>query len=185
MDKKEAVILYDSPEAASIKTGLSGWVSSNGRYWGKDEHMARWDGCTHRKCQDCGAVHEKNWAYCPECYKKKRHEQFLSLPEVPFDKVECCKIWDDDTFFFSPEEDISEYCLNNDIDPADLCLEVCEAKIELSKVGEDYWADELPEDHDLPPKIEEALNALNKAIKEHSPTVWWGCNKRTTYKELA
>lgn len=184
MKKEEKIIMYDSPEAAEMRTGISGWVSSTGRFWGQDEHMARWEGSTHKKCEECGTVHEKMWAYCPECYKKKRREQFFKLPEVPFDQVECCMIWDDDTFFFSPQDDIPEYCADHDIDPADLMMEVCEAKTELSKVGEDYWQDELPEDHDLPPEIQTALNTLNEVIKKHSPTVWWGCKKRTTYKPI-
>jgi len=45
----EKIVPYDSAEAASIQT-VTGWVSRSGRFWGNDEHMARYDGCTHRKC---------------------------------------------------------------------------------------------------------------------------------------
>ena len=48
MNDIKKIILPESPEAASIQT-VTGWVSSNGRYWGNDEHMARYDGSTHRK----------------------------------------------------------------------------------------------------------------------------------------
>ena len=47
----KSVIMYDSPEAASIKT-ITGWVSSAGRFWGDNEHMARYDGSTHMKCKN-------------------------------------------------------------------------------------------------------------------------------------
>ena len=39
----EKIVTYDSAEAASIQT-VTGWVSRSGRFWGNDEHMARYDG---------------------------------------------------------------------------------------------------------------------------------------------
>ena len=55
-DSKE--IRYDSAEAATYKTGLAGWVSCTGNFWGEDEHMARWTGCTHQSCA-CGFALER------------------------------------------------------------------------------------------------------------------------------
>ncbi|KGB00537.1 hypothetical protein DR73_495 [Enterobacteriaceae bacterium ATCC 29904] len=44
----EKVVMMDSPEAASIQT-LTGWVDRQGRYWGKDEHQARWCGAMQKQ----------------------------------------------------------------------------------------------------------------------------------------
>jgi hypothetical protein len=177
--KEEKIIMYDSPEAASVKTGLSGWVSANGHYCGKDEHLARWDGCTHRQCE-CGHIYEKTWVCCEKCRQKKSNERYLALPHTPFEQVECCMLWDDDKFFFS-HEDVEEYLEENNLQPEDIRLQVCEAKTGLSRVDEEQWREELPEDHELPPEIQEAIKALNEAISKHSPTVWWGIEKRTTF----
>lgn len=64
MDNK--VIMRDSPEAASLQT-VSGWVSRHGRFFGSDESIARYDGCTHVACSRCGAATEKRWTACTEC----------------------------------------------------------------------------------------------------------------------
>jgi len=41
------IIKYDSPDSAKYVKNIEGWVSKNGKFFGKDEHIARWDGCTH------------------------------------------------------------------------------------------------------------------------------------------
>src|SRR5579872_5803301 len=109
--EEKPIVMYDSPEAATFRTGLSGWVSSDGHYYGKDEHLARWAGSTHKKCE-CGNIHEKTWTCCEECRGKNDRKRYLALPEVPFEQVECCKLWNDDTFFFS-HEDVEEYLEDN------------------------------------------------------------------------
>jgi hypothetical protein len=47
---EEKVVMYESSEAASIQT-VTGWVGADGRFWGNDEHMARYCGATHRHCE--------------------------------------------------------------------------------------------------------------------------------------
>ena len=49
---KDTVILRDSPEAAE-PVNMPVWKSRNGRVY-FDEMAARYDGCTHVKCKDCG-----------------------------------------------------------------------------------------------------------------------------------
>ena len=46
---KQVIIMEESPEAAEYRTDISGWVSCNGNYYGKDERMARYDGATHKE----------------------------------------------------------------------------------------------------------------------------------------
>src|ERR1035441_3784975 len=95
------IVLYDSPEAATFQTGLSGWVSRTGRWWGNDEHMARWEGCTHKKCA-CGEITEKG--YCKACRDKKDDEKFWARPRVEWDgKAMLYSEWND-KYYDSPAE---------------------------------------------------------------------------------
>ena len=52
--QEEKTILFTSDEAAKYTDGISGWVSRDGFFWGKDERAARYHGCTHVLCEDCG-----------------------------------------------------------------------------------------------------------------------------------
>ena len=72
MKENKKVIMFDSDEAAQYKTNLSGWVSRDNHFFGEDEHMARYVGCTHRKCEDCGEPTEKGWLVCDNCREKRR-----------------------------------------------------------------------------------------------------------------
>ena len=65
MNMKLKIVMMDSDKAASIQT-VTGWVDRQGRFWGKDEHQARWCGATHRKCKnkpDEHPIHSTN-GYC-------------------------------------------------------------------------------------------------------------------------
>lgn len=104
--EKEKVIMRDSDEAATYRTGIEGWVSSNGRFYGKGEdaeRMARHDGSTHFKCE-CGGVAKKGWSKCDSCIRKGRVERYDKLPFAEYDGSPVFS-WDGDEFFYS-EEDI-------------------------------------------------------------------------------
>lgn len=54
MKPEEKIIMYDTPAAAMYRTGIEGWVSSDGHFFGKGEraeHLARYSGSTHHKCE--------------------------------------------------------------------------------------------------------------------------------------
>ena len=58
-DNKE-IILDTSDKAATYCTGLTGWVSRDGYYFGdnKDsENMAKYKGSTHRSCKYLTLIH--------------------------------------------------------------------------------------------------------------------------------
>ena len=42
--KTEEIVVYNSPEAATYRTDIKGWVSRNGLYCGQDEDLARYKG---------------------------------------------------------------------------------------------------------------------------------------------
>lgn len=52
----ERIIMQDSPEAAEYRTNLSGWVSSKGHYFGRDEREREQQGTTARPTINVTAV---------------------------------------------------------------------------------------------------------------------------------
>ncbi len=167
-------IMYDSPEAAKIVT-ITGWQSSNGHFWGDDEHMARYDGSTHKKCE-CGVVIGKQ-SYCNACYAKRQKEEWLKMPLIEWDGICMIAIHDDDRYF-SELDEFLEYCEENDILPGDVMLVATEGD-HLREVETDYWEEQMPEDGELPGDIQNKLDELNKAIRERSkPFSWERIKKR-------
>ncbi len=62
----EKIIMYDSSEAAKPATSI-GWVNGHGLFF-RDEHTARYTGCTHIKCKICGyPTTNKEYATCDKC----------------------------------------------------------------------------------------------------------------------
>ena len=177
---KTEIILYDSPEAAHPAT-VDGWVSRKG-FFHKDEHLARWDGCTHRVCE-CGNLTNKSYAKCEDCRAKEEKAIYDKRPfqayngEVVFS--EYCQE------YFYDEDDIENYCEDSEINPDELMLRVCEPNF-LPEVEIDYWEDIVPEDRYLEDilssEIMTALENLNKTIRESKQVISWEPGKyRTSY----
>lgn len=180
--KGEKEIMYDSPEAATFKTGISGWVSSDGRFWGngKDaEHMARYSGCTHH-IAPCGHKAIIGWSLCDDCRSKKQQENYLKLPLIEWDGVTPLCLYNEDKYFFD-EDDIVMYCEDSEIPSTDLQLCICTPN-KYTEVDVDAIAPEdvSPEDYDgdLPKVIQDALDALNKVIREYPKPFTWSQGKQ-------
>lgn len=173
--------MYESNEAAQIKT-VKGWVSSTGRFWGKDENMARYEGSTHKLC-DCGGVMKKGYTKCEACQARAHLGAYFKMPEVPFDKAGF-PVYDDvsEEYFFD-EDSIEEYLEEHDKKPEDLKLYICDAN-NPSEIDTEFWDDILPEDGDIPSAVQIALDALNKTLRESKPWSWSPGNKRTTYQPI-
>jgi hypothetical protein len=170
MTKDKKIIMYDSPEAAEIKT-VTGWVSANGHYWGDNEHMARYDGSTHKKCE-CGEVIEKNF-YCQKCFNKKVIEEFYKMDR---------KAWDGETPLYSRAlqgfiwsvDDLDYLKEENDMTDADLKLVICEPRYAKPVNVFDHFEDDLPEEaDDVPAELQEAFDELNRRIKEYTTPLAW------------
>lgn len=178
-NKIEKIIMMDSDEAASIQT-LTGWVDRHGRYWGKDEHMARWSGATHRKCKnkpDEHPVHSTH-GYCEECHRESRQAAFAKMERVVW-KGEPLVIFDDDQYFFDIES-LAEYCLENSLLPSELQLVICEPNRPRELDVVDYCDEIIPEGgdyYDIPEAILNAVEALNKAFKESAPISYSGSDR--------
>ena len=172
------IILSTSDEAATYRTDIRGWVSRTGRYFGEDERLARYDGCTHRPCEDCGAPTSKSYIRCDACRHKTDVARWESLPLVEWDgETPLCE-FDGDRYFFD-EDEVYDYAEDEDLHVSELRLVVC-APNYAQEVDADYWCDDLPEDGELPAWLEEAVEQLNKVILAHrdEPLSWFPGKQR-------
>lgn len=176
--KEQKIIMRESPEAASIQT-VTGWMSSNGHFYGNDESTARYDGCTHQLCHGCGEVIAKSNYFC-KCSDKRSQEKFDAMSEEP---------WDGESPIYS--DWLDKYIFDGDIESLlddqaegtameDLRLIHC-VPVYLHQIDTDVWEDELRTEDDsaeVPSAVDEALEKLNEAIKNAGPVAWQAGNKR-------
>lgn len=173
---KEKVVMFDSPEAAEYRTNISGWVSRNGLYWGNDERAARYDGCTHIKCEDCGQPVKRGYLICDDCRVKRDSQKYNAMPKEKWNGKGGLVSYGTDLYFWSWEE-VDAYCFDNDITEEDLQLVICKPQYLPLLSKYDYGCDELPEDGELPDKVIEAIENFNKVIKKVGPVSWIEGNK--------
>lgn len=172
---KPVVVMYESDEAASIQT-VTGWVDRNGRFWGHDEHMARYCGSTHRICSknpEHGSHASNGW--CEKCWQESRLKQFQSLEKKPW-TGEPLVIFDDDKYFFDAES-LVDHCQEHNVLPSELQLLICEPNYPREIDMNDHCEEIIPDGgdhHDIPEAIWLAAEALNKAIRESEPVSWQG-----------
>jgi hypothetical protein len=176
------IILFESEEAAKFVTGISGWVDREGRFWGKDERMARWSGCTHRKCEQCDTVIERLYLICDACKLKKDIERYEALEKIDWDGNTPLYSHQIDKYFFD-EDDLMFEIEENDCKPEEMRLVICRPN-HLRQIDEDYFSDDLPEDGELPTEITSALEVLNKVIREHEPVSWSPSSKAIRIESL-
>ncbi|MEM6853010.1 MAG: hypothetical protein AAF593_01210 [Planctomycetota bacterium] len=174
------MINYDSDEAATLKQ-IGCWVSRDGSVWSDTrpdaEHMARYCGCTHRKCQGCDAVVPKQKLYCDDCLAKRDRDRWEALPCVEWDGQAPLCTFDSGHYFFH-EDELCSYLDGLD-DPGEAMLVACRpdyGPVIDSRIFEDH----LPEDDDfsVPPMVQQAMTDLNKLIRGNGPYCWWADDVR-------
>jgi len=159
---EEKIIEYKSDEAAKPAT-VSGWISSKGFFF-REEAMARYDGCTHRRC-DCGGLAEKYYTKCATCRAKGYMERYYAMPAKAWDGKAMLFADTLDEYFSTPDEAEERAAELNDGDdsPEGLRLIICEP-VYARQLDADYFCDDLPEDGSLPVNVQEAIDEFNKAI---------------------
>lgn len=178
-------VMFESPEAAQFKEGISGWVSRHGRFYGQDEQLARYDGCTHRLCE-CGQEMSRNYTKCNSCIEKRRAEKYLQLEEVPWDGNSLIHSDVCDEYFCDSDE-LEDYCIENEVKPEDLRLVLCEPQI-AHGISEDHYCDILPEDRtldDVCPELAVRIDELNRWIREFKPVLSWHPGKKRVSWKLS
>lgn len=163
------VIHSDSDEAAQLRAVI-GWVSRDGFFFGADERTARYSGCTHRPCEDCGVPTPKSRTRCSNCQSKRTLTRFEAMPRKAWDGKAMLNLFDTDVFFSDLDEAL-DYASDNDIKREDLQLVICEPN-RGRPLAEDYFVDELAEDGDVPDELVEAIAKFNEAIAK-APVLSW------------
>lgn len=171
MTKDSTIVHFDSPEAAQLVT-TSGWRSRDGYFYGDDERTARWAGCTHVNCRDCGAVTEKGHLICDACNEKASLERFIAMPRGPWKGREMLYSQSLDKYYNDPDEAIFDLEQGQKVD--DLRLILCTPNMPRLLDVDDF-SDELPEDgdyHDLPRELIDAIEAFNTVARACQPLSW-------------
>jgi len=171
----DKIILSTSDEAATYRTDIKGWVSKNGRFYGdgkEPERIARFDGCTHVPCTDCGEATPKGYTHCQKCRDRRDEERYLNLEKVDwFEGMGPMYSRFCDRYFDSWDE-VDDHSEESGIPVEKMQLVVCKP-VCLSSIDEDRWADELPEDGELPEDVVIALAELNKVLTEAGAVSWY------------
>ncbi|MDP2643703.1 MAG: hypothetical protein Q8P24_02070 [Desulfobacterales bacterium] len=171
----EKIILNTDSEAARHVWNLSGWMSRDGIFYGKNEEAARWRGCTHVKCKGCASPTPKHRVYCDGCAKIRAIARHNQRERAEWDEKGMIYSESADQFFSSFYE-VDDYLEGSGgkggaKEMEALRLVICEP-VFLSEVTEDYWDDDLPENGELPESIKDALEEFNRALREVGPVSW-------------
>jgi len=169
-DKK--MILQDSPEAASIQT-VTGWVSRLGHFFGSGpdaERMARFDGCTHKKCEQCGEVTPVR-SYCRPCSDKREIEKYEKMERVAWSGIGALYSQALDRYFFGDE--IYQYLEDEGVSPESLRLIICVPTYATGIDPNDHYYDDLAEDGEDPAEVQAAFDELNARLRESKEILSW------------
>lgn len=162
MDSK--VVMIDSPEAAEYRTDLKGWVSRDGFYYGDgpdSERTARYAGCTHVPCSQCGTPTNKGYTMCRGCRDLAYIAKYEAMPRAEWDGTVMVYSEARDRYYNSPDDAADD--LEDGETLADLQLVLCTPNY-VRQIEPDYCCDDLPEDGDVPADVEEAMEAFNRAV---------------------
>lgn len=151
-------IMFDSPEAAHPAT-IEGWMDSNGHFY-LDERSARYMGCTHLPCDDCGAPVPKTSTVCTDCRELRAQARYESRPEAPWDGTQMVYSEALDEFYASPDDAGEE----SGLDVASLRLVLCNP-VHVRQLDPDDFSDDLPDDGEAPDELIEAIDAFNAAAR--------------------
>lgn len=169
------IVLDTSEEAAKFVENISGWVSRDGLFYGKNERAARYAGCTHRACDDCGKPAEKMYTVCSDCREKRDVERYARRERVEWDETTPIYSTTVDRYFYSVGE-AEDYIYDTETTKEDLRLVLCEP-VFLQRIDDDRWIDDLPEDGELSDEVKSALDNLNAALVASGPVSWAPGNK--------
>lgn len=180
--KDSKVVLFDSSEAAQYKTNLSGWVSRHGRFMGNDERAARYDGCTHTRCEDCGEPVDRGRLVCPKCGDARDAKRYAAMPKEEWNG-EGMLYSDAADKYFLDFDDAEGFLEDEDGTLESLRLVICEPQFLPLLDPSDYGCDSLAEDGELPDAVIEAIEEFNKVIRKVGAVSWYPGKKAAIIPE--
>jgi hypothetical protein len=192
MFKEETVVMYDSPEAATL-VEMKGWKSRLGHFYPGDnpssEHGARWSGCTHQTCV-CGNIYEHGRVRCNSCQAKIDCEKYYALPIANWDGITPTCDDERDKYFWTKEELMDEMYWQLEEakkrgEEPEMHVVIAEPHY-LHQLDGSEWSDDLPDEGDgeLPDEVGAAIDALNAVLKEQGPSCWYPGKERIDMDKL-
>ena len=162
----EKTILPDSPEAATFRTDVKGWVSRRGQFYGTDvnaERLARDHGATHWACRECGSAIERYRSVCGACSDRLAEKRYSARETIHWSEETpvYSEVTDE---FFNDKSELDDYCEEHACTPESLRLLICR-QVALREMDENYWLDDLPDGTLLPREVSRALDALNAVLR--------------------
>lgn len=157
-------------EDAADRRDVTGWVCRTcRRWWGDDEHMARWCCSTDQPCP-CGGRREKHYTVCAACRQRKEDERWFARERKPYDGGFLYS----ETLgrYFEDAEDVADWLSGEDENGHTydtLRLLLCDKEYAQEIDGDDHFRDQLPEDctlDDVAADIAEAIDAVNAVIAQ-------------------
>lgn len=168
-------------ESAHVVT-VTGWACKTCRkWWGDDEHMARWCCSTDQPCE-CGGRKRKSYTVCDACLDRKRAEQWAALYKeaIEWDGQSPLACWNDSLFFWSVDDLINWLDQEEGRSLEDLRLVLAEEWGPRHFSLGDFLEDYLPEDFDGWAQFEDIDRAVNERIQAGRPWSYTSGNKAVT-----
>lgn len=160
-------IILNTDDAAAKRTTVHGWVSRDGLFYGENERTARWAGCTHVACQDCGQPTPKHYIKCANCRLKGDIAKHAARERKPY---ESGMLYSDALQrFFADDHELLDYIADEEQDDHESLRVVLCSPVYPRYVDYDNWSDDLPEDatlDDVAPDLTAAVSAVNAAIDQ-------------------
>ena len=164
----EKIIMFDSPEAAQFRTDIHGWVARNHlyAYQGPNaEEAARYQGCTHIPCKQCGAPTEKHHSKCDACCELADLARYQAMPRAEWDGKAMLYSETTDRYYSDLGEaedhldEMEERCTL-----ADLRLVICEPNYARRLDPDDYVDHTADDGGELPEELLSAIEAFNATV---------------------
>ena len=162
---KEKIIMLDGPEAAQFRTDISGWVARNNpyAYQGPNaEEAARYQGCTHIPCEQCGTPTEKHHSKCDACCEMADIARYAAMPRAEWDEISMLYSDAKNRYYDHPESAESDLAEGETL--ADLRLVICEPNYARRLDPDDYVDDIADDGGELPEELLSAIEAFNASV---------------------
>lgn len=163
--KKSGLAYEDAAQMASV----TGWSCKTcHRFYGDNEHLARWCCASSVPCQ-CGGRISGPYKVCDDCRQKNRRRIYDAMPSADWSGVGPLAIFDSDIFFFSVE-DLEDHLAETGGKIEDVQLVLCEPTRPHRWEAQDEWSDYLGE-YELD-GCEQIEDAVYQWAQTHLPTMW-------------
>lgn len=174
-------------EEAAEQVTLTGWACKTcGHFWRKDEHMARYC-CAKDMACECGARIRKSEGSCWGCRSRDKAvlwHKLVAEKSVAWDGKTPLSLWDDDQFFWTPE-DLADYLeVSGERSLEELRLVLCvENKPPYFNLA-DFLQDTTYEDFDDQGEFADIEKPVNDFLQGKRPWSWYGSDKPVTAESV-